>query len=68
VVLNNLLLLVIVSTLVNALQEIDVEVFEVLSRLRVLNLRDNRLTSLPEEISCFQLLVQLDLTNNCLTM
>ncbi|XP_021915827.1 leucine-rich repeat-containing protein 40-like isoform X4 [Zootermopsis nevadensis] len=48
--------------------EIDVEVFEGLSRLRVLNLRDNTLTSLPEEISAFQLLARLDLTNNHLTM
>ncbi|XP_021915656.1 leucine-rich repeat-containing protein 40-like isoform X2 [Zootermopsis nevadensis] len=52
----------------NTIKEIDVEVFEGLSRLRVLNLRDNTLTSLPEEISAFQLLARLDLTNNHLTM
>lgn len=56
------------SSLLIAWQEIDVEVFEGLSRLRVLNLRDNTLTSLPEEISAFQLLARLDLTNNHLTM
>jgi Leucine-rich repeat (LRR) protein len=58
----------IIISLIIAWQEIDVEVIEGLSRLRVLNLRDNSLTSLPDEISAFQLLVRLDLTNNYLTM
>jgi len=47
--------------------EIDVELLEGLSRVRVLNLRDNKLASLPNEVSVLQLLVRLDLTNNSLT-
>jgi len=53
--------------LITTWQEIDVELLEGLSRVRVLNLRDNKLASLPNEISVLQLLVRLDLTNNCLT-
>ncbi|GFG36680.1 hypothetical protein Cfor_11016 [Coptotermes formosanus] len=51
----------------NTIKEIDVELLEGFSRLRVLNFRGNKLASLPSEISLLQLLVRLDLTNNCLT-
>ncbi|XP_069674996.1 leucine-rich repeat-containing protein 40-like isoform X2 [Periplaneta americana] len=51
----------------NAVKEIDVEILEGLSRLRVLNLRDNKLELIPEEISSLQLLTRFDLTNNCLS-
>ncbi|XP_023726055.2 leucine-rich repeat-containing protein 40, partial [Cryptotermes secundus] len=50
----------------NIIKELDVELLEGLSRLRVLNLCNNEVTSLPEEISGLQLLVRLDLTNNSL--
>ncbi|PSN57280.1 Leucine-rich repeat-containing protein 40 [Blattella germanica] len=48
--------------------ELDVELLEGLSHLRVLNLRDNEISSLPDEISTLHLLVRLDLSNNALTM
>nr|CAD7203459.1 unnamed protein product [Timema douglasi] len=48
-------------------QELNVETIESLGHVRVLSLRDNKLSVLPEEVNILQHLVRLDLVNNSLT-
>ncbi|XP_066994565.2 leucine-rich repeat-containing protein 40 isoform X2 [Anabrus simplex] len=51
----------------NCIKEMAPESIEGLIRLRVLNLRENKLLDLPVEVSNLRRLVRLDLTNNSLT-
>nr|CAD7455508.1 unnamed protein product [Timema tahoe] len=51
----------------NNISELNVETIESLGHVRVLSLRDNKLSVLPEEINILQHLVRLDLVNNSLT-
>ncbi|KAJ9601653.1 hypothetical protein L9F63_000186 [Diploptera punctata] len=51
----------------NCIKELDVDLLEGLSHLRVLTLRDNEISSIPDEITTLHLLVRLDLSNNNLT-
>nr|CAD7393635.1 unnamed protein product [Timema cristinae] len=50
-----------------ATTELNVETIESLGHVRVLSLRDNKLSVLPEEINILQHLMRLDLVNNSLT-
>lgn len=51
----------------NFIKEIHERFFEKLPNLKVIDLRDNKITKLPDEVSMLQNLMRLDISNNSLT-
>lgn len=51
----------------NFIKEIPERFFEKLPNLKVIDLRDNKITKLPDEVSMLQSLMRLDISNNSLT-
>lgn len=51
----------------NFIKEIPDRLFEKLPNLKVLDLRDNKITKLPDEVSMLQSLMRLDISNNAVT-
>lgn len=46
------------------MQEIKPQFFENMTQLKILELRDNQIATIPDEIAMLQRLIRLDLTNN----
>lgn len=51
----------------NFIKEIPERFFEKLPNLKVLDLRDNKITKLPDDVSMLQSLMRLDISNNAIT-
>jgi Leucine-rich repeat (LRR) protein len=51
----------------NYIKEVSAEFCENMSNLKILELRDNKIETIPNEIAMLQHLIRLDLTNNDLT-
>ena len=51
----------------NRITSLAPEHLETILNVRMLDLRENKITSIPDEIHCLQLLERLDITNNDLS-